>query len=96
MGGPAGKGQPAAAGGESLTAEIEAAFASLSVDDRALATKQKICPVSGEALGEMGPPIKVTVAGHDVFLCCESCKEPLMEDPAKHLAKIGLGPAPAQ
>ena len=60
---------------------------------RALVAKQKICPVSGEALGAMGAPIKLTVAGHDVFVCCESCEEPLKTDPAKHLAKIGLTPA---
>jgi YHS domain-containing protein len=81
------------AGDASEAAKIEAAFASLSAEDRALAVKQKICPVSGEALGAMGAPMKVTVAGQEVFICCESCKDPLLEDPAKHLAKIGLQPA---
>jgi hypothetical protein len=75
------------------SARIEAAFASLSAGDRALAAAQKICPVSGEALGGMGTPIKVSVAGHEVFVCCESCKDPLVENPAEHLAKIGLKPA---
>ncbi len=82
---------PAADAGKAAT--IEAAFASLSAEDRALAVKQKICPVSGEALGEMGTPMKIAVAGQEVFICCESCKDPLLEDPAKHLAKIGLTPA---
>jgi hypothetical protein len=74
-------------------AKIKANFASLSESDRALAEKQKICPVSGEPLGEMGPPKKVSVAGHDVFICCGSCEEPLTKDPAKYLAKVGLEPA---
>jgi len=73
--------------------EIPAGLAGLSAADRELAIKQKVCPVSGEKLGEMGPPIKVTVAGHDVFICCPSCKEPLEQDPGKYLAKIGLEPA---
>ena len=76
-------------------AKIEAAFASLSADDRALAMKQKTCPVGGGPLGAMGTPIKVEVAGLEVFICCDHCKEPLLEDPAKHLATIGLKPAAA-
>lgn len=36
---------------------------------------QRICPVSGQKLGEHGPPIKVTVGEHkeQVFLCCKGC-----------------------
>jgi hypothetical protein len=80
-------------GDQSGDATIEAALASLSAADRAAALKQKICPVSDAALGSMGAPIKVSVAGHDVFICCEHCEEPLKAEPAKHLAKIGLQPA---
>lgn len=86
---------PAPAAKTSAAAKIDAALASLSADDRALATKQKICPVSGEDLGGMGAPLKVSVAGQEVFVCCESCKEPLLADPAKHLVKIGLAPQEA-
>lgn len=74
-------------------AKIKANFASLSASDRTLAEKQKICPVSGEPLGEMGPPKKVTVAGHDVFICCGSCEEPLKNEPDKYLAKVGVKPS---
>lgn len=87
---PAGE-QPQASN-DSEAGKVEAAFASLSAEDRALAVKQKICPVSEEPLGAMGTPIKVHVAGNDVFLCCEHCKDSLLEDPAKHLAKVGLTP----
>src|SRR4051812_34433021 len=38
-------------------AKIKASLVSLSTEDRALAEKQKICPVSGEALGIMGAPL---------------------------------------
>lgn len=78
---------------ESQAAEIRAAFASLTAQDRALAETQKICPVSGEPLGAMGTPVKVAVAGHEVLICCEHCKEALLEEPAKYLAKIGLTPS---
>ncbi len=74
-------------------AKIKANLASLSSADRTLAEKQKICPVSGESLGTMGPPKKISVAGRDVFICCPGCEEALNNDPAKYLAKIGLEPA---
>jgi hypothetical protein len=92
---PGVEGQSAAPadGEESVSAEVQAALASLSAEDREAALKQKICPVSGGPLGSMGAPVKVSVAGHDVFICCDHCEQPLKDDAAKHLAKIGLKPA---
>jgi hypothetical protein len=34
---------------------------------------QKTCPISGEALGEMGTPVKTTIGDQTVFLCCKNC-----------------------
>jgi hypothetical protein len=82
-----------AAGETAEAAKIRANLASLSSADRALAEKQKVCPVSNEPLGAMGPPKKITVAGRDVFICCPSCEEPVTHEPAKYLAKVGLQPA---
>ena len=48
--------------------------------------------MSGELLGAMGPPKKVSVAGHDVFICCEGCEKPITSEPDKYLAKLGLEP----
>jgi hypothetical protein len=73
----------------------EAAFSKLSPEDREMAMKQKICPVSDEPLGAMGEPKKVAVAGHEVFICCEACEEKLLADPEQYLAKLGLKPAEA-
>jgi YHS domain-containing protein len=70
---------------------VEATLASLPADERAAVEAQVICPVSEHKLGGMGAPIKVTVDGRDVYICCESCKEPLLADPAKYLANL---PAP--
>jgi hypothetical protein len=95
-GSPQGEADPASVQEEfaqAMTSEVEAALASLSPEDKAQAIKQKICPFSEEPLGSMGTPIKVSVAGQEVFICCEGCEAPLKQDPAKHLAKIGLKPA---
>lgn len=56
--------------------------------DRVAARQQRICPVSGEPLGSMGKPIKLTVEGREVFICCASCEDALREDPEKYFAKI--------
>ena len=70
--------------------KYKVAFASLSAEDRALAVKQAICPVSGEPLGAMGTPRKILVKGHDVFICCEGCESELKDNPDEYLAKLGL------
>ena len=72
----------------SPNAEVTANLAKLSNEDRALAEKQKVCPVSGEELGSMGAPIKVDVKGQPVFICCEGCKEDLLSKPDEFLAKL--------
>jgi hypothetical protein len=69
-------------------AELEAALAKLSPADRQLAQEQKICPVSGEPLGSMGAPIKVTVEGREVFVCCEGCVDEIKKNFDKYTAKL--------
>jgi hypothetical protein len=64
------------------------AMAGLNEADRAAATAQKTCPVSDEPLGSMGTPIKVTIEGRDVFLCCEGCRDQIVAEPQKFLAKL--------
>lgn len=56
-------------------------LADLSDEDRALAEKQKVCPVTGTALGSMGKPLKVIVKGRAIFLCCPGCEEELKKNP---------------
>jgi YHS domain-containing protein len=92
--------KPEAAATDSKTAEQPASpatvtqeklpegLAELSAADRALALKQKVCPVSGEPLGAMGKPFKVTVKGQTFFLCCDGCQDDLKKDPDKYLAKL--------
>ena len=68
--------------------EYDEELSQLSADDRALAEKQKVCPVSGQSLGAMGKPYKVTVNGREVFLCCQGCEGEIKGDPQKYLAKL--------
>lgn len=64
--------------------DIAANLAKLSESDRAAAAAQKFCAVQDTIrLGSMGPPIKVTVNGKDVFLCCEGCRAAVLKDPEK-------------
>jgi YHS domain-containing protein len=67
---------------------VKAELAKLSPDDAASAEKQHVCPVSGEMLGSMGAPIKLDVQGHQIWICCEGCKETLLANPDKYLAKL--------
>ena len=68
--------------------EIRDALSQLSTSDLKLALQQVTCPVAEQKLGTMGPPIKVDVEGRSVFICCESCRQKLLEQPAKYLARL--------
>ncbi len=63
-------------------------LAELSPEDRASAEQQQICPVSGEALGKMGAPVKIDVKGQPVWICCVHCKDEVMANTDKYLAKL--------
>jgi Cu(I)/Ag(I) efflux system membrane fusion protein len=43
--------------------------------DAAIIERQKICPVTGLALGSMGKPLREMHAGRVVFLCCAGCPD---------------------
>jgi multidrug efflux pump subunit AcrA (membrane-fusion protein) len=63
-------------------AKIQAALAKLSEEDRKIATEQRFCVVLPKSrLGSMGTPVKLTLAGETVFLCCEGCKDDVLADP---------------
>jgi YHS domain-containing protein len=75
---------------DGLTADQVEAFASLSPAEREAVIAQKICPVTEEPLGSMGPPLPVEIDGKTYYVCCEGCVDGLKEDPEKHLATIGV------
>jgi uncharacterized protein (TIGR03000 family) len=53
---------------------VKGNLAKLSPEDRKLAEAQQYCAVqNGVRLGAMGTPVKVTLDGETVLLCCDSC-----------------------
>lgn len=71
-----------------VEAAISLALGKLSPADRKIVEQQQICPVADYRLGSMGEPKKVNVNGTIVFICCEGCRESLLGEPSKYLAKI--------
>jgi hypothetical protein len=82
----AGQSAPAETEGE---AEIKANLAQLRQDDRQLAERQKECPVTKMPLGSMGVPVRMEVEGTVLFLCCEGCRDAVLEAPSKFVPQTG-------
>jgi hypothetical protein len=53
--------------------------------DRAAINAQRVCKVSGEPLGSMGAPVKVTRGDRAVFLCCQGCVKRVQANPDQYL-----------
>jgi YHS domain-containing protein len=71
-----------------LSDEEVAEIKKLPPADAAVALKQMVCPVSGENLGSMEVPIKVSAEGKTFFLCCASCNKAVKADPKAVVAKL--------
>lgn len=70
-------------------AEVEANLATLPAQERDIAKAQGFCPIMLEsALGSMGPPVKVDVAGQSVFVCCKGCGKKAQANAEKTLATV--------
>ena len=72
---------------EDPDAKLEAALATLAPADRKRAEAQRFCPISENLLGSMGKPVKVSIDGQLVFLCCAGCEEDARENTRKVLDK---------
>jgi YHS domain-containing protein len=46
------------------------------------------CIVSGEKLGEMGPPVEYDYNGRQIKFCCGGCVKKFEADPAMYIAKL--------
>jgi hypothetical protein len=62
-------------------------LAALEQSDQAGIARQKVCPVTGAALGSMGGPVKVLVGGQPVYLCCKGCVGKVQSAPESYLPK---------
>lgn len=47
-----------------------------------------ICVVSGDKLGQMGPPTVVNYKGTEVRFCCKDCMKDFEKDPDKYLKRL--------
>jgi len=81
-------GQAAAARPKEFGAKELANLDKLPAEDRDAAKAQKTCPITGELLGSMGKPVKTTVEGRAVFLCCKGCQPQVEKDPQGTLRKL--------
>lgn len=61
----------------------------------AKAVGNKICPISGDEIGGMGPGKTVIYQGKAVQLCCGSCMKKFAKDPAKYVAAAEASVKPA-
>jgi multidrug efflux pump subunit AcrA (membrane-fusion protein) len=86
--GPAGLAHVRPTTPEDQDLKVKANLAKLSTPDRQLAEAQKLCPIQGNRLGSMGPPVKVVLDGQPVFLCCKGCEADARKDPARTLAEV--------
>lgn len=55
--------------------------------DRAAIAAQRVCPVMNQPLGGHGAPLKVTVNGQSMYLCCRGCLRKVSDNPALYLSK---------
>jgi hypothetical protein len=68
--------------------KVTAALGKLKPADRAIAEKQRLCPMMEDSrLGSMGTPVRIEIKGQPVFLCCEGCREDALADPTATLKK---------
>lgn len=47
-----------------------------------------ICVVSGDKLGQMGPPTVLNYQGTEVRFCCKDCVKDFEKDPNKYLKRL--------
>lgn len=73
---------------DEITDEMREALHELTEPDRTLAVEQRLCIVADLPLGSMGVPIKVEVQDVAMFICCEGCRQPVLDNPAKYIEKL--------
>jgi hypothetical protein len=67
---------------------FQAMLARLGPEERAIAQAQGYCPVLGNRLGSMGPPVPIVLQGQTVFLCCKMCNKKAKANEKKTLARV--------
>ena len=57
--------------------------AAVNQDVKVVNVNNKICPISGHKIGEMGEGKMIGYNGKMYSLCCSMCEKDFMKDPAK-------------
>ncbi len=69
--------------------KVTESLAKLSPEDRKFAEAQRFCPVMQYSrLGAMGAPIKLTIEGKPVFVCCKACSDDAVAGGNETVAKV--------
>jgi hypothetical protein len=69
------------------------ALSDATASDRPAFERQGLCPVMGSRLGEHGTPIKVSVNGRSLFVCCRGCIDKVLQQPDAYFQKALLAGA---
>jgi YHS domain-containing protein len=86
--GPKSENSKADSAADKLTDEELDAIKELPASEQDIAREQRTCPVSGDHLGSMGKPFKVTAEGRTFYLCCDGCEKKVKADPKAYIAKL--------
>ena len=74
---------------EDEDAKLAAVLAQLPENQRRLVEQQVFCPILEQSrLGSMGTPVRLTIEGQPVFVCCDGCKKSALANPTQTLAKV--------
>lgn len=91
IGGSGGKSEPAAirpSTPDDVAEKVAASLNKLSPEDKKLAQAQRFCPILNDPLGFMGAPVKLTLDGKPLFVCCKDCIAKANIDPGKTFARV--------
>lgn len=73
---------------DDVAEKVAASLKKLSPEDKKLAQAQRFCPIRNDPLGSMGVPVKLTVDGRVVFVCCKGCIAEANANPGKTFARV--------
>ncbi|MGB7326651.1 MAG: hypothetical protein WBD31_17375 [Rubripirellula sp.] len=74
-------------GSEPLVFHAMGKRSSGKLSDELLISLQATCPVSGQPLGSMGKPPKITIGDKSLFVCCAGCTKKVEASPEQYLTK---------
>ncbi len=70
--------------------QVAITYARATAADQPAINAQRVCKVSGQSLGSMGAPIKVTRGNRSVFLCCQACLKKIQANPDQYFGTLAV------